>query len=71
MQEATNRLREKEKGEYKKAREAWDRRRRDLESDIAGLQEELKQSREEMEEMERKQKVMYRARQMTEARSFD
>ncbi|XP_074500420.1 calcium-binding and coiled-coil domain-containing protein 1 isoform X1 [Sebastes fasciatus] len=55
-QEAANRYREKEKEEYKRAREAWDRRRRGLESDIARLQEELKQSQEKMEEMEMDQK---------------
>lgn len=71
VQEAANRQREKEKGEYKRTREAWDRRRKELEYDIARLQEELKQSREKMEEMERKQKVTYRAKQMTGARSFD
>lgn len=66
-----NRQREKEKEEYKRAREAWDRRRKGLESDIANLQEELKQSREKVEEMEMEQKVVYRAKQMTGARSFD
>lgn len=71
MQEAANRQRVKEKVEYRRAREACDRRCRELESDIAGLQEELKQSQEKMEEMERKQKVAYRARQMTGSGSFD
>ncbi|XP_030278523.1 calcium-binding and coiled-coil domain-containing protein 1 isoform X1 [Sparus aurata] len=56
VQEAANRQRVKEKVEYRRAREACDRRCRELESDIAGLQEELKQSQEKMEEMERKQK---------------
>ncbi|XP_028437644.1 calcium-binding and coiled-coil domain-containing protein 1 isoform X2 [Perca flavescens] len=56
VQEAANRQREKEKEEYKRAREAWDRRRKGLESDIANLQEELKQSREKVEEMEMVQK---------------
>ncbi|KAF1390477.1 hypothetical protein PFLUV_G00058480 [Perca fluviatilis] len=55
-QEAANRQREKEKEEYKRAREAWDRRRKGLESDIANLQEEMKQSREKVEEMEMVQK---------------
>lgn len=64
VQEAANRQREKEKVEYKRAREAWDRRRRELESDIARLQEELKQSGEKIEEMERKQKVVYRVMQI-------
>ncbi|XP_059188439.1 calcium-binding and coiled-coil domain-containing protein 1 [Centropristis striata] len=55
-QEAANRQREKEKEEYRKAREVWDRRRKGLESDIARLQEELKQSREKMELMEMENK---------------
>ncbi|XP_034733834.1 calcium-binding and coiled-coil domain-containing protein 1 [Etheostoma cragini] len=55
-QEAANKQREKEKEEYKRAREAWDRRRKGLESDIANLQEELKQSREKVNEMEMEQK---------------
>ncbi|XP_070695652.1 calcium-binding and coiled-coil domain-containing protein 1 [Pempheris klunzingeri] len=56
LQEAANWQREKEKGEYKRAREAWDRRRKELESDIASLQEELKKSQEKIEEMETKRK---------------
>ncbi|XP_034393056.1 calcium-binding and coiled-coil domain-containing protein 1 [Cyclopterus lumpus] len=51
-QEAANRQREKDQEQDKRAREAWDRRRRGLESDMARLQEELKQSREKIEEME-------------------
>lgn len=60
VQEATSRLREKEKVEYKRAREAWERRCRELERDISRLQHELRQSQEKMEEMERKQKVVYK-----------
>ncbi|XP_008286512.1 calcium-binding and coiled-coil domain-containing protein 1 [Stegastes partitus] len=56
VQETANKQREKEKDEYKTAREAWNRRRRELENDIARLQDELKQSLEKIEEMERKQK---------------
>ncbi|XP_026187666.1 calcium-binding and coiled-coil domain-containing protein 1 isoform X2 [Mastacembelus armatus] len=55
VQEVTNRKREKEKQEYKRAREAWDRRRNELESDSARLKEELKQSQEKIEEMENQQ----------------
>ncbi|XP_068454405.1 calcium-binding and coiled-coil domain-containing protein 1 [Clinocottus analis] len=55
-QEAANRQREKDQEVYKRAREAWDRRRRGLESDIAGLQEELKQRGEKIEEMEMEHK---------------
>lgn len=55
-QEAANRQRERERVDYKRAREAWDRQRKELDRDIAGLQEELKQSREQIEEMERKRK---------------
>lgn len=57
--EATNRQREKEKMEYKRAREAWDRRRSEVESDISRLQRELKHSFEQIKSMERKQEVMY------------
>nr|ABF22439.1 coiled-coil transcriptional coactivator [Takifugu rubripes] len=53
--EATNRQREKDKLEYKRAREAWDRRRSEVESDISRLQRELKHSHEQIKSMERKQ----------------
>lgn len=56
VQEAANRQREKEKVEYKKAKEAWDRRRKELERDITRLQEQLEQSQEKIQEMERKHK---------------
>ncbi|CAJ1085177.1 calcium-binding and coiled-coil domain-containing protein 1 isoform X1 [Xyrichtys novacula] len=56
VQEAADRQREKEKEVYKRAREAWDRQHRELESDIVRLQEELWQSRDRMEMMEKKQK---------------
>ncbi|XP_028265992.1 calcium-binding and coiled-coil domain-containing protein 1 [Parambassis ranga] len=56
VQEATNKRRDKEKEEYRRAREAWDRQRRALEGDIARLQEELEHSLEKIAEMERKQK---------------
>lgn len=71
VQEAANKQREKEKREYKRGREAWDRRCKELESDIIRLQEELKQSREKIEELERKQKVLYREGQITGERLFD
>lgn len=70
MQEAANKQQEKEKREYKRGREAWDRRCKELESDITRLQEELKQSQDKIEEMERKQKVVYRDGQMTGERLF-
>lgn len=54
-----NRRREKDQEEHKRAREAWDRRHRALERDVARLQEELKQSREKVEGMEMEQKVAY------------
>lgn len=60
MQEAASRLKEKEKAEYKRVREAWERRCRELERDIGRLQHELRQSQEKMEEMERKQKVVHK-----------
>lgn len=71
VQEAANKQREKEKREYKRGREAWDRRCKELESDITRLQEELKQSQEKIEELERKQKVVYREGQITGERLFD
>lgn len=63
MQEAANRQREKERVDYRKAKEAWDRRAKQLERDIAGLQKDLKQSQKKIELMETKQKVTYRLRQ--------
>ncbi|XP_049921324.1 calcium-binding and coiled-coil domain-containing protein 1 isoform X1 [Epinephelus moara] len=54
--EAANRQREKEKEEYRRARDAWDRRRKEIESDITRLQGELKHSREKIYEMEMEQK---------------
>lgn len=71
VQEAANKQREKEKREYKRGREAWDRRCKELESDITRLQEELKQSQEKIEEIERKQKVVYKEGQITGERLFD
>lgn len=58
VQEAVNRQMAKDKVEYKRAREAWDRRRKELESDITRLQDELKQGREKIKEMEGMQKVV-------------
>ncbi|KAF7662736.1 hypothetical protein LDENG_00227290 [Lucifuga dentata] len=56
LQEAANRQREREKEEYKRTREAWERRHKELENDITGLQDELKESQKKMEELKRKQK---------------
>ncbi|KAM3871684.1 calcium-binding and coiled-coil domain-containing protein 1 [Diretmus argenteus] len=56
VQEAADRQKEREREEYKRAREAWDRGRKELKSHITRLQEELRQSREKVEEMERTQK---------------
>lgn len=60
VQEAANKQREKDKGEHKRAREVWEKRRKELESDFTRLQEELMQSQEKIEEMKREQKVLYR-----------
>lgn len=54
--ESANRLREREKEENKRVTEAWDRRRKAIESDITRLQEELKLSREKIKLMEKEQK---------------
>ena len=56
-QEAENKHREKEMEDYKRAREAWDRRRRGLESETTRLKDELKQSQEMLEEMETEHNV--------------
>ncbi|XP_069543887.1 calcium-binding and coiled-coil domain-containing protein 1 isoform X1 [Brachyistius frenatus] len=56
MQEVANKRREREKEEHKRAREAWDRRHKELGCDITRLQEALQQSQEKIEEMARKQK---------------
>ncbi|CAG07391.1 unnamed protein product [Tetraodon nigroviridis] len=53
--EAANRQREKEKMEYRGAREAWDRRHRELESEISRLQRELNRSFRQTQDMQRKQ----------------
>lgn len=45
--------------EYKRAREAWDRRSRELESEISRLQRELNHSFKQIQDMEKKQEVMY------------
>lgn len=58
VQEAVNGQMAKDKDEYKRAREAWDRRHKELESDITRMQDELKQSREKIKEMEGMQKVV-------------
>lgn len=60
VQEALNRQREKEKVEYKRVNAAWDRQCKELETDLSRLQDELKQSQEKIQEMERKLKVVCR-----------
>ncbi|CAM9327945.1 unnamed protein product, partial [Lampetra planeri] len=55
IQEVTYRQREKEERDYKRAREAWDRGRRQLETDISLLQDELKQSQVKIKDLEREQ----------------
>uniref|UniRef100_A0A3P9IMG9 Calcium binding and coiled-coil domain 1a n=1 Tax=Oryzias latipes TaxID=8090 RepID=A0A3P9IMG9_ORYLA len=54
LQERTTKQREKEKEEFWRAKEAWDRQWRGLERDISRLQEDLRQSRETIVEMERR-----------------
>ncbi|KAL1020879.1 hypothetical protein UPYG_G00005890 [Umbra pygmaea] len=53
--EVAERMREREKEQYGRAREAWERERGELETNIIKLTEELQQSRDQMEEMERRQ----------------
>ena len=60
MQERTRKEREEDKDEHKRAREAWDRQHRGLERDITRLREDLRQSLQKIEEMERKQEVLKR-----------
>ena len=47
--------------EYKEAREAWDRRGRELESEISRLQRQLNHSFKQMQDMERRREVMYQS----------
>ncbi|XP_028309300.1 calcium-binding and coiled-coil domain-containing protein 1 isoform X2 [Gouania willdenowi] len=56
LQEAIKYQRKKEKEEYRRAKEAWDRQQNELERSIIRIQLELRSSLEKMEEMERKQK---------------
>ena len=53
-----DRQREREREEYKRARETRDMERRELVRSIAALREELKESRENVEEMQKKQEVV-------------
>uniref|UniRef100_A0A4W5K8N2 Calcium binding and coiled-coil domain 1a n=1 Tax=Hucho hucho TaxID=62062 RepID=A0A4W5K8N2_9TELE len=53
--EAAERMKQREKEKYGKAREAWDRGHEELERNISELKEELRKSRDRMEEMERRQ----------------
>ncbi|XP_029011366.1 calcium-binding and coiled-coil domain-containing protein 1 [Betta splendens] len=52
VQEAANRQRAKEREEYKRASEAWDRQRKALEKNATRLQDELNLSQEKIREME-------------------
>ncbi|KAM4562706.1 calcium-binding and coiled-coil domain-containing protein 1 isoform 2-T2 [Odontesthes bonariensis] len=54
--EVAQKQKEREKEEYRRAKVAWDRQRKGLERDITRQQEELKQSLEKIEEIERKEK---------------
>ncbi|XP_023846312.2 calcium-binding and coiled-coil domain-containing protein 1 isoform X1 [Salvelinus sp. IW2-2015] len=53
--EGAERMKQREKEKYGKAREAWDRGSEQLERNISELKEELRESRDRMEEMERRQ----------------
>ncbi|XP_045552251.1 calcium-binding and coiled-coil domain-containing protein 1 isoform X1 [Salmo salar] len=53
--EGAERMKQREKEKYGKAREAWDRGREQLERNVSELKEELRESRDRMEEMERRQ----------------
>lgn len=57
LQEATNQLREREKEEYKKAKQYWGRRCSDFESEIAKLQREIEGAQDKMDEMKEQQKT--------------
>ncbi|XP_028850190.1 calcium-binding and coiled-coil domain-containing protein 1 [Denticeps clupeoides] len=59
--EAARRSRERQRGEAEREGEAWQRRRRELERNVALLQEELKEREEEMEEMKKKQEEVVAA----------
>ncbi|XP_064876922.1 calcium-binding and coiled-coil domain-containing protein 1-like isoform X1 [Oncorhynchus nerka] len=53
--EGAERMKQREKEKYGKAREAWDRGCEQLQRNISELKEELQESRDRMEEMERRQ----------------
>ncbi|XP_072306015.1 calcium-binding and coiled-coil domain-containing protein 1 isoform X2 [Eucyclogobius newberryi] len=55
LHEATNKLREREKEEYKRAKQCWDRRCNNYEMDMARLQTELEQAQDKMEKMKEMQ----------------
>ncbi|KAK7884291.1 hypothetical protein WMY93_027414 [Mugilogobius chulae] len=56
LQEATNKLREQEKEEYKKAKQSWDRHCNNYEIDIARLQTELQHAQDQIEKIKDLQK---------------
>ncbi|XP_061759299.1 calcium-binding and coiled-coil domain-containing protein 1 isoform X2 [Nerophis ophidion] len=56
IQEAACRQRDEVRADFHRAREAWQRLRKELKNDISRHQEELKRSQDNIEEMERKQK---------------
>lgn len=58
MQEVEQKHRRREREEHNKIKESWDRRRKELESDILLLQEELEHSLEKIKERQIQQKVV-------------
>uniref|UniRef100_A0A8C6WMM6 Calcium binding and coiled-coil domain 1a n=1 Tax=Neogobius melanostomus TaxID=47308 RepID=A0A8C6WMM6_9GOBI len=56
LQDATNQLRERDKEEYKKAKQSWDRQCSDFEMEIARLQGEREQAQDKLDEMKEQQK---------------
>ncbi|KAJ0064263.1 hypothetical protein NL108_001576, partial [Boleophthalmus pectinirostris] len=57
LQKATNKLREQEKEEYKKAQQSWDRQSSNYEMEIDRLQKELKHAQDKIDKMKELQKT--------------
>uniref|UniRef100_A0A3B4ABT0 Calcium binding and coiled-coil domain 1b n=1 Tax=Periophthalmus magnuspinnatus TaxID=409849 RepID=A0A3B4ABT0_9GOBI len=56
LQKETNKLREQEKEEYKKAKQSWDRQSSNYEMEIARLQNDLKHAQDKQDKMKELQK---------------
>ncbi|KAJ0036783.1 hypothetical protein NQD34_005460 [Periophthalmus magnuspinnatus] len=59
LQKETNKLREQEKEEYKKAKQSWDRQSSNYEMEIARLQNDLKHAQDKQDKMKELQKTAF------------